>query len=301
MRIAELGRFAVASVLNVMKSVLLVAERATPIHQSVNRALMLARYLRLPLDILLCDAALANAPRPEQTPPHALEEARQYVEALRASVSALDVVIAIHAAFDRPPHELVAHHARTEGAALIVKSSNLRRTAQEIRVDWQLSRSVPAPLLLTQGQPWHPRARFAAAIDVKDQHRTQRPRAAASMASLRIACGADLDLLYAQPPMLQLGEGAKRPAPRRLLQLAKELSIGSKQIQILSGEATEVLPAFAAAQEYDVVAVEQCRDGSFPGYLHSLSARLLQSFQGDVLVVNTGHAALSEVHADAHA
>jgi hypothetical protein len=43
---------------------------------------MLARYLHVRLDILLCDTALATAARPEQSPPLAMEEARQYLEAI---------------------------------------------------------------------------------------------------------------------------------------------------------------------------------------------------------------------------
>jgi hypothetical protein len=65
-----------------MKSILLIAERGASIYRGVNRALMLARYLHVRLDILLCDTALATAARPEQSPPLAMEEARQYLEAI---------------------------------------------------------------------------------------------------------------------------------------------------------------------------------------------------------------------------
>lgn len=283
---------------NTMKSILLVAERAASIYQSFSRALMLARYLRLPLDILLCDTALANAPRPEQSPPHAIEEARQYLEAVRSSVTAPDVAIATHAAFDGPLHQLVAHHASAESAALIIKSANHRRTAHDIRVDWQLSRSSPAPLLLTQGQPWHPFARFAAAIDVMDPGRPHLSRAVCGMmASLRSACGAELDLLYAHPQRPWREDiGAESAVQRQLQQLSRDLGIESQCVHVLRGEAKAVLPPFAAVRGFDVIAVGELRDPSFSAYVQSLPAELLRSLPGDVLFVKTENPALSKAH-----
>jgi hypothetical protein len=264
---------------------------------------MLARYLHVRLDILLCDTALATAPRPEQSPPLAMEEARQYLEAIRSSVTAPDVQIATHAAFDGPLHELVAHHARAESTALIIKSSHYRCTARDMRVDWQLSRNSPAPLLLTQGAPWHPRARFAIAIDVMDQQRPQLSRAIRNiLASLQSVCGAELHLLYARPQRDGCEDtGAESPAQRQLLQLSRELAIESQSVHVLRGEAKTVLPVFAAEQGFDVIAVGEPRDGSFPAYAKSLPAELLRSQSGDVLFVNTEKPALFKAQPAARA
>ena len=257
---------------------------------------MLARYLRLRLDILLCDTALATAPRPEHTPPFAIEEARQYLEAIRSSVTASDVQIATHAVFEGPLHELVARHARAESAALIIKSSSHRCTAHDVRVDWHLSRDSPVPLLLTQGTPWHPRARFAVAIDVMDQQRRSHSRAVCNMlTSLQAACGAELDLLYAQP---QREESSPQP---QLLQLARESAIESQSMHVLRGEPSAVLPPYAAARGFDVIAVGVQRDKSFPAYVKSLPAELLRSLPVDVLFVKNEEPALFSARPAAYA
>jgi hypothetical protein len=172
-----------------------------------------------------------------------------------------------------------------------------------MRVDWQISRYSPAPLLLTQGAPWHPRARFAVAMDPMDQRRLQLSRAIGNiLGSFQSVCGAELHLLYAQPQR-DGGEdiAAESPAQRQLLQLSRELEIEPQAVHVLRGEAKTVLPTFAAEKGFDVVAVGEPRDGSFPAYLKSLPAELLRLRSGDVLFVKTQNPALSKAQPVARA
>jgi hypothetical protein len=164
-----------------MMSILLVAERTDSIHQGVNRALMLARYLHARLDIVLADPgrALSDSIR-------ATTEARAYLDALRQSVTATDVEIATDSALSGPLHEHVASKVRKEGSHFIVKSIDSQHRSDDSALTWRLVHSCPAPLLLTQGRPWHPQARFAVAVGACT-------RSNQIMAALQLACSADLN------------------------------------------------------------------------------------------------------------
>ncbi len=70
-----------------VNSILLAAEREDAVHQSVNRALMLARYLDARLDILLCDLYRPFTAGVERPLPN-VAEAHAFLAALRNSVSA---------------------------------------------------------------------------------------------------------------------------------------------------------------------------------------------------------------------
>jgi nucleotide-binding universal stress UspA family protein len=274
-------------------SILLVAAREHSIHQSVSRALMLARYLQARLDILLCDSERPLAADSGRGASHATEEAHQYLEALRKSVSAADIEITTDAAFEGPLHELVAQKARKENSTLVIKSATQLRTTHGLHANWQLIESCPVPLLLTHGRPWHPRARFAAAIDVMDrQWPGLTDRVTKSITSLKGACGADLDLVYAQPDRLPLAPEGESPAQLRLEKLMREFFVEPQHMHVLSGEASEVVTRFCAEHDFDLVALGVPGSPSLSAFIGSLSGRLLQSMRCDILFVNSGSDAL---------
>jgi nucleotide-binding universal stress UspA family protein len=136
---------------------------------------------------------------------------------------------------------------------------------------------------LTQGRPWHPQARFAAAIDLMDSHRPQLSHVISrTIVSLRGACGADLDLLYAQPDGLPDAPAMARSLLQALL---PEVAPAAARVHLLEGDAKQVLPGFAQERDYDLIAVGMLREASFACYLRSLLAQLLRSLRGDVLIV----------------
>jgi hypothetical protein len=145
---------------------------------------MLARYLHARLDIVLADPGRAPRARP-----NADTEARAYLDALRQSVTATDVEITTDAAFGGPLHEHVACKVRKEGSHFVIKNVGSQRQANDSALTWRLIHSCPAPLLLTQGRPWHPRARFAVAVDAC-------VRSNQILADLQHACGADLQPIH---------------------------------------------------------------------------------------------------------
>jgi len=270
-----------------MTSILLIAEPADADRQSLSRALMLARYLRARIEIVLFDSGQPYTQRPFVTPK---ATAHRYLEALRKSVTAPDVDITTDAAPEGSLQDTIAQKTTENGVELVIKTAGHRRMPCGSHADWQLIRHCPSPLLLTQGRPWHPRPLFAAAVDVMNRQAPTLPSAIAQMSSrLRIACGADLVLLYAQPehasPQAWLSEAQ---AHVRLQQLGLEIEIESQHVRVLRGRASEMLPRFAAQKGCDLIAVGAVDQPSFPEFIGSVSGQLLRATDCDLLFVKPG-------------
>lgn len=266
-----------------MTSILLIAEPDDAVHQSVKRALMLARYLQARLDLLFWDTERPYTPHSSPAP-QVIEQARQYLEALRKSVTAPDVEITIDAAFEGSLQEHIAQKVLKEGTKFVIKSVSRRLTLHGSRVDWQIVRNCPAPLLLTQGRPWQPRARFAVVIDAMDrQAPTLQLAVAQTSALLRLACCADLDLIYAQPDSEPPEEDS--PFHLRLQHFARIFSVEPQHLHVHCGNLSETLPRFIAEQRYDLIAAGVSDQPSFAGFVGSLSGQLLRSTGCDLLFV----------------
>jgi hypothetical protein len=174
-----------------MTSILLIAEAEDSIQQSINRALMVARYLRARLDILFCSTERGYVPLSAQAP-ETRAQAHAYLESLRTSVAAPDVQITTDAAFEGRLHEQVARKAQAAGSAVIVKSTERLGGHSELRIDWPLLMHAPAPVLLTQGRAWQPRPRFGLAVDAPRGAAAVVPDDDRMLAALCAACGAEL-------------------------------------------------------------------------------------------------------------
>jgi hypothetical protein len=178
-----------------MTSILLIAEAEDSIQQSINRALMLARYLRARLDILLCCTERGYVPLSAQAP-ETRAQARAYLESLRTSVAAPDVEITTEAAFEGRLHEQVARKAQAAGSTMLVKSTERLGGGSELRIDWPLLLHAPAPVLLTQGRAWQPRPRFGFAVEAPDRAAAASvPQDSRMLAALCEACGAQLQAI----------------------------------------------------------------------------------------------------------
>jgi nucleotide-binding universal stress UspA family protein len=241
-------------------SILLAAERGDAVHQSLSRALMLARYLDARLDILLCnlDRPFAGAPAAAAGPNDPAAEARAYLASLLNSVNAPDVEITADAAFEATLHEHVARKARLENSLFVVKGLGGTRAARDDYLNRQLIESCPVPLLLNRGRAWHPRPRFAALIDLRHGRATA---VAAAIVTLGQACGADLDLLC-------LPGAAAAPAG---------FGVAPERLHMLGDDAAEALPQFVAARGYDLIALTVSERG--------LAERLLEPAAHDLLFV----------------
>jgi universal stress protein E len=262
-----------------MTSILLIAEAADADRQSLSRALMLARYLHARIEIVFFDAVHRYTPA-----------ARQYLDALRRSVTAPDVDIATDAAIVGSLQDTIAQKAADEGVGLVLKAAGHRRVPGGSHADWQLIRQCPTSLLLTQGRPWHPRAVLAAAVDIMDRSTPSVSRAIARMSSkLQIAFDADLALLYAQPEHVAVQAWlSEAQAHVSLRQLGREFEIKPQQVRVLRGQASQILPRFATENGCDLIALGAGDQPSFPQFVGSLCGQLLRATYCDLLFVKPG-------------
>jgi nucleotide-binding universal stress UspA family protein len=261
-----------------MTSILLIAEREEPVHQAVNRALMLARYLGARLDILLCDTERRHTSQHPQAHSRATTEAHQYLDSLRKSIVASDVEVTTDVDFDGPLHEQVARKVRTGNPLLVVRSADREATSRDSRLSWELICNCPAPLLLTPGRPWHPRARLAAVIDIPDGHISSEPQAVAQTCTrLRHACSADMDLVCAPD--------ISASARQRLMNLAQDYSIEPSNVRSPDVSTGESMSQFLAEQEYDLIATGVADDHRVAAFDDSVSGQLLKSVRCDLLFV----------------
>jgi nucleotide-binding universal stress UspA family protein len=264
-----------------MTSILLIAEREEPVHQAANRALMLARYLGARLDILLCDTERRHTPPHPQAHSRATAEAHQYLDSLRKSIVATDVEVTTDVDFAGPLHEQVARKVRTGHPLLVVKSADREATSRDSRLSCELICDCPAPLLLTLGRPWHPRARLAAVIDISDGHISGEPWAVAqTCARLRHACSADMDLVCAPAKSVS--------ARQRLMNLAQDCSIEPQNVRSPDVSADESMPHFLTVQEYDLIATGVTDERRVAAFEDSVPGQLLKSVRCDLLFVKPG-------------
>jgi universal stress protein E len=267
-----------------MTSILLIAEPADADRRSLSRALMLARYLHAGIEIVFFDSGHPYTQRPFVTPK---ATASRYLEALRKSVMAPDVDITTDTAPECSLQDTIAQKTAQDGVELVIKAAGHRRMPSGGQADWQLIRHCPTPLLLTQGRPWHPRALFAAAVDVMDRQKPSPSRAIARLSShLRIACGADLVLLYAQPERASSQAWlSEAQAQIRLQELGLEIEIQSQHLRVLHGRPSEILPRFAVEKGLDLIALGAVDQPSFPAFVGSLAGQLLRATDSDLLFV----------------
>jgi hypothetical protein len=265
-------------------SILLVIEREDAIHRSVSRALMLARYLHARLDIMFCDIA-GPSMRPSSTALSSVsKDAQDYLFSLRNYIIAPDIEITTNAAFEGTVAEHVLRKLQSNSCAMVIKSvSRVHDGLVDARPAWDLIRNSRAPLLLTRGEPWHPKPRFAAAVDFMNRRSSGQPLAVAQIGeSLRLACDAQLDLIRVQAPDAQ-GEPSE---DWRLQGLGRQLTIAAQRLHTIAGHAGDALPRFVAQQDYDLLAIGAA---DAPGDVQErgLLEHLLRLTLCDLLFVNT--------------
>ena len=228
-----------------VRPILLILERQVTVQPCLVRALMLARYLHAPLEILY-PAQTIRAGSPEEERRLLTEESR-YLAALQQSIQAPDVSLSVEAA-NTPLTDAVITKTRARAYALVIKTPWHRQSQFTHPTDWQLLQVCAAPLLLTEGRPWRPQPRFLAAVDLMSEHATVEPRAVlAATTALRQACSAELDLIYVQ----------SEPAPvsPRMEQLSGEFDVSPTRLHVLPGRPADTLRQIVAMQGFDLLSV----------------------------------------------
>jgi nucleotide-binding universal stress UspA family protein len=147
-------------------------------------------------------------------------------------------------------------------------------------------------MLLVGTKPWDKPIRFAATVDVAD------PEAATVARGILQAAGflahglrGTLDILYSERELKD--ETIRMERAVKLAQLVREFHVGCERLQMFGGDPEQRLPPLIQARQYDllVLGAVSHREGlQFPG--HTLTDKLSNSTEGDVVLVRGGSTAL---------
>jgi universal stress protein E len=266
-------------------SILVIVDR-TAGSNALRKALILARHFGSRIELFMCDAEHAYALRQlydrrgaEEARSGCLLDCRRYLEALRSTISGMDVRIDIDVACESPAYEGIVRKVQTSAPDLVMRE----RGAALGATDWHLIRTCPAPLMLVHGRAWHPAPRFAAAVDVSEQESPGLARRIAHAAEyLKLGCGASLDLIYSAPPSTP--DLAQQE--RALGLLAAQFGVPAPSVHLLHGEPAQTLPRFVAERDYDVLFVGAlAHRRALAALVGTLTERLLEHLQCDCVVV----------------
>ncbi len=234
------------------------------------KALTVARAFDARIDQLLTDAG----------------QMRVYT-GLCAGNSYRDVMMCCVSELAKSPAEVVLRMASRTRPDLVIKRAAgphpLRRLTFGLN-DWQLARDCPAPLLLVRDKPWSSPPRFAAAVDVAEGGALARA-ILHSAGFLALGCDAPIDVLYSERE--QRDEALRMSRAVRLSRIVREFHVGGEHMELLSGDPARTLPPLIAKRHYDVLALgSHMAANGVSAIAGTLSSRLAETFDGDVLFVN---------------
>jgi universal stress protein E len=279
-----------------LTSILAVLDPADETRHVVAKAMVLARHFGARLELFLCDSENAFSLRHSYDPTGVAQAERvcltnghRYLEAVRRSL-AEDVSITTHVACASPLYEAIVHRVQETRPDIVIKSAAGHRPSQRFTLDandWQLARTCPVPLMLTRGRPWSAQGRFLAAVDVGDSNNGGLARSVLQTAGfLALGCRGQLDVAYCDKEVADV-EGAARRQDT-LTRLVDEFRIGGEHKHILSGDADNVLPAFAARQGYDMMILGALtRKRGISALVGTLTSKLVDTLDCDFVLVKS--------------
>jgi len=287
---------AVRSVVDKLKSILVVIDRASNPHLTLAKACVIARHAGARLELFMCDAEHGYSLRQaydargvKEAREACLASARRYLESLRQAVSAPDIEVTVDVACESPEYQGIMSKVYRSCPDLVIRAARAsadRRTAPGVDANaLQLVRTCPVPLMLTHGKPWQPQPRFAAAIDVSPGETPGLASATLrTSAYLARSCGAGLDVLYGER------ETESDPAVREeLARLAREVNVPPERVHVVKGDPARAVPGFAAEQGYDVMVLGALshRPGLAP-IVGTLTGNVLETLDCDCVLVKPG-------------
>lgn len=274
-----------------LDSILVVAERRDAAHQALLKGYVLARHFGARLELFHCDSehALAlqhsyDARGIEGTRQACLAEGRRFLEALRQSVVAADVSIALDVACESPLYEGIVRKVLASRPDLVIKAVGVDEGHRDIfsASDSQLVRTCPAPLMLTRGRPWNVTPRFLAAVDLSPEEVPGIAEAIVKTGGfLARGCRGQLDLVYSD----RRTDGSREPAVA-LEALARECGATAQELHVLQGEPEVALLELAAQRRYDVVLLGALgHQGGYAALVGSLTAKLIDGLVCDFVLM----------------
>lgn len=285
-----------------LTSILAVVDPTGEPLQVIDKAASLARHFGAKVELFLCDSAHAyelqrsyDSSGVARAQEFYLAEGHRYLEALRHSASADDVIACADVACESPLFEGILRKIERSRPDIVIKAAlgehPMRRFAFGVN-DWQLARTCPVPLMLTRGRRWSAHPRFAAAVDVSEQETAGLALEILQTSEyLSLGNRATLDVLFSD----RHADDAKGRNSRAayLRQLASEFHVPAGRVQLLDGEPEQTLPEFARAMRYDVLVLGALthRTG-ITALMGNLTSKLVDALECDfVLIKPTGYRA----------
>jgi universal stress protein E len=279
-----------------IQSILVALDRGAASRQALSKAIALARRLGAALELFLCDADRAyvlqhayDARAAQDVRSGFADDARKYLEELRAGLAIDDLRVTLDAACESPLCEGIVHKVRRAAPDLVVRTIGLdgsRPGAVLTATDFELVRTCPAPLLLTRGTTWSAAPAFAAAIDLSGEERTGLTHTVLRTASqLATRCGASLDLIFGADR--EAGATQSEQLLRDTLATrAAEVRAEARSLHIVPGDPARALPDFAAQRRYDLIVLGALTHRkALTQLVGTLTGRLIERVDCDFLVV----------------
>ena len=278
-------------------AILLLVDRADLGHSGLNKAMLLARHLRAPLDLYLCEVSPSGRSRDSTqdgsrlAPMYAAAQA--YLHALRQSIFSTDVEIRCESQVASSLADGLEQRLRRGAALLIIPVGAHILPQRHLGGNWSWLQGCNVPLLLARKRVWRPVPQFGAAVDLgadgDDEHGA---RLIGLAERLTRRCAALLEYLY-----VATGDNEGKVALeawRRLGRLAAGTEARSALkgwLHCRQGEPREVLSGVIGERGYDLLMMGWPRrpDGALAGLNHEhappRSVRLLQETAGDLLLL----------------
>jgi universal stress protein E len=267
-----------------ISKILCVLDPTTKTQHALARAAWLAKRSGADLELLICyyneylsgdrffdSRSLAKA-RQEVLDSH-LDYLEQQAKPLRDK----GLNVATSSTWDHPLHEGIVRHAAEHDSDLVVKDTHYHSSAARVllsNTDWQLIRSLAAPLWLVKPREIAEHPVFIAAIDPMNEH--DKPAAlddeiVTTSKGLANICEGDLHAFHSYDPRIAIATAtanAYLPVSLPLDEIEREMreqhgkrfneiisyhGIGDDHAHLVCGRTHEELPALATAAKADVV------------------------------------------------
>lgn len=224
-----------------------------------------------------------------------LRRCRAELEAVAQSLRDRGLRVEVEAAWDSPLHAGILRETALSRPALIVKDMAWHPPLGRgllTGADWHLLRDCPVPLLLVKPGAWPPAPHCAAAIDpghpADPDFRLDRRilRETGRVAGWLGARCTAVHAFLSPGPVFDRGDGGLRDAAARAVdEVCAREPDANREVVLLDGVATDVLPDFCAGRAVDVLGVGAAsRTRLYEAVVGSTAELLMDRVPSDLLV-----------------
>jgi universal stress protein E len=249
---------------------------------------------------------LFDSPRLAAARRDAVARATQRLEVLAASFAETEVAVRVRVEWQRGIPEAIARAATKEGAELVAAEPRYRATTRRrglSRIDWEVARLCPVPLLLARSAAPYSKPRIVAAVDPGGHGlRVSTLDAgivsvAAALASVTAGSVRVIHCLRDPPLSLSLRPSQVLREQQRVKEMVRKLARGAglsaRDARFVGGEPAEALLDAVSAERADVLVMGTVVRGALGQLLiGSTTEQLMHVAPCDLLLVRPGSARL---------